>query len=162
MEFHPIPQPEEVSEREKQDAMGAYLMMFATTALGLPLPIVNMSASVVYFFVNKSKGRFVQFHSLQSMYSQIPVSLLNSYLIVWAVYIFANDAAFTNVFWGLLITAGIFNLFYFIFSIIGAVKAYHGRFYYFLFFGKIAYIQAYKIKNETEVKQQQMNMPPKM
>lgn len=162
MEFYPIPQPEEVSEREKQDAMGAYLMMFATTALGLPLPIVNMIASVVYFFVNKSKGRFVQFHSLQSMYSQIPVSLLNSYLIVWAVYIFANDAAFTNVFWGLLITAGIFNLFYFIFSIIGAVKAYHGRFYYFLFFGKLAYIQAYQIKNSEKVKEQQMNMPPKM
>lgn len=162
MDFYPIPQPEEVSEREKQDAMGAYLMMFATTALGLPLPIINMIASVVYFFVNKSKGRFVKFHSLQSMYSQIPVSILNSYLIVWAIYIFANDGTFSNVFWGLLITAGFFNLIYFIFSIIAAVKAYHGRFYYFLFFGKLSYIQAYQIKNSDEVKNQQINMPPKM
>lgn len=160
MEFYPIPQPEEVTEREKQDAMGAYLMMFATTALGLPLPIVNMIASIVYFFVNRSKGRFVQFHSLQSMYSQFPVSILNSYLVIWAIANVVNDNPFTNVFWGLLITAGVFNLFYFIFSIIAAVKAYRGQFYYFLFFGRLAYIQVYKMKEESN--NQAINLPPKM
>ncbi|MDI3527939.1 MAG: hypothetical protein PWR03_2123 [Tenuifilum sp.] len=41
MEFYPIPQPDEVSDIEKDDAMGAYFMMFATTGLGLPLPILE-------------------------------------------------------------------------------------------------------------------------
>lgn len=160
MEFYPIPQPEEVTEREKQDAMGAYLMMFATTAIGLPLPIINMIASIVYFFVNKSKGRFVQFHSLQSMYSQLPVSILNSYLVIWAIVNIAKNHPFTNIFWGLMITAAIFNLLYFIFSIVGAVKAYRGQFYYFLFFGRLSYIQAYKVKEEKM--NQRTNIPPKM
>ncbi|MGE0076568.1 MAG: DUF4870 domain-containing protein [Bacteroidales bacterium] len=160
MEFYPIPQPEEISEREKQDAMGAYLMMFATTAIGLPLPVVNMIASIVYFFVNRSKGRFVQFHSLQSMYSQLPVSILNSYLVIWAIVNVTKEHSFSNVFWGLLFTAGIFNLVYFIFSIIGAVKAYRGQFYYFLFFGRLSYIQAYKVK-DTETSKP-TNIPPKM
>ncbi|BDX39228.1 hypothetical protein CYCD_25830 [Tenuifilaceae bacterium CYCD] len=161
MEFHPIPQPEEVSERERQDGMGAYLMMFATTALGLPLPIINMIASIVYYFVNKSKGRFVQFHSLQSMYSQLPVSILNSYLVIWAIINIVKDHTFTNVFWGLLITAGVFNVVYFVFSIVAAVKAYRGRFYYFLFFGKLSYIQAYKVKGDESSKTF-VNTPPKM
>jgi hypothetical protein len=28
MEYYPLPQPAEIPEREKEDAMGAYLMMF--------------------------------------------------------------------------------------------------------------------------------------
>ena len=94
------------------------------------------------------------------MYSQLPVSILNSYLVIWAIVNITKDNPFTNVFWGLMITAGIFNLLYFIFSIIGAVKAYRGQFYYFLFFGRLSYIQAYKIKEDKS--NQTVNMPPKM
>jgi len=31
-----LPQPDEIPEREKEDAMGAYLMMFASLAIGSP------------------------------------------------------------------------------------------------------------------------------
>ena len=41
-----IPQPEEVSTREREDAMGAYLMIFGALAAGLPLPIINLIAAV--------------------------------------------------------------------------------------------------------------------
>ena len=40
--FHPLPQPNEVSSREREDGMGAYLMMFASLGVGLPLPIINL------------------------------------------------------------------------------------------------------------------------
>ncbi|QKG80030.1 DUF4870 domain-containing protein [Tenuifilum thalassicum] len=160
MEFYPIPQPDEVSDIEKDDAMGAYFMMFATTGLGLPLPIINLIASIIYYYLNRSKGRFVQFHSLQSLYSQIPVTLLNSALVIWAIINLVNDTPFTNTFWGLVITAGIFNIIYFIFSIIAAVKAKKGRFFYFLFFGKLAYIQAYKKMPTNENVKVNLNKPP--
>lgn len=160
MEFYPIPQPEEVSQREKEDASGAYLMMFATTALGLPLPIVNMIASIVYYFVNRSKGLFVRFHALQSLYSQIPVTTINSYLVIWAIVNLVNDHPFTNIFWGFAISAGVFNIVYFVFSIIGAVKAHRGRFYYFVFFGRLAYVQVYRKQDES--KNQPVNTPPKI
>lgn len=159
MEFYPIPQPEEIETREREDASGAYLMMFATTALGLPLPIINMIASIVYYFVNRSKGRFVQFHALQSMYSQLIVTAINSYLVIWAIVNLVDNNPFTNYFWGLAIAAGIFNLIYFIFSIIGAVKAHRGRFYYFVFFGRLAFVQVYKVREESIEKP--VNAPPK-
>ncbi|MDD2278284.1 MAG: DUF4870 domain-containing protein [Bacteroidales bacterium] len=160
MEFYPIPQPEELDAREKEDASGAYLMMFATTALGLPLPIINMIASIVYYFVNRSKGRFVQFHALQSMYSQLVISAINSYLVIWAIIKLVNNTEFTNVFWGLAIAVGAFNIVYFIFSIIGAVRAHRGRFYYFVFFGRLAFVQVYSKKEKLQEKP--VNFPPKM
>jgi len=44
MEYYPLQQPEDISEREKEDAMGSYLMMFAAVAIGLPLPIINIGS----------------------------------------------------------------------------------------------------------------------
>lgn len=158
MEFYPIPQPSELTDREKEDATGAYLMMFATTAIGLPLPVVNIIAAVVYYIVNRSKGLFVKFHTLQSMYSQIPVSLINSYGVIWAIVNFVKDKPFTNIFWGFVITAGVINIVYFTFSIIGAVRAHQGRFYYFIFFGRLSYIQAFRKVERTDA--EIVNKPP--
>lgn len=148
MEFHPIPQPEEISTREKEDATGAYLMMFATVAIGLPLPLINIIAAIVYYFVNRDKGMFVKFHSLQSLYSQLPVSLINSFAVIWAIVNFIKKNLFTSTFWGFVIMAGTITIIYFIFSIIAAVRAHKGRFYYFIFFGKLSYLQVYRKKEK--------------
>lgn len=161
MEYHPLPQPDEIEIRVREDAMGAYFMMFATAALGLPLPVLNLIAAIIYYYVNRSKGRFVQFHTLQSLYSQLPVSFLNIGLVVWLVINLVNDLSFTEVFWGYLIMTGIANIIYLIMSIIGAIKARNGVFYYFLFFGKLAYHQVYQVR-DNERSGIKVNAPPKM
>ena len=159
MEYHPIPQPDEIETRVKEDAMGAYFMMFATSAIGIPLPILNLVAAIIYYYVNRSKGKFVQFHTLQSLWSQIPVTLLNSGLVAWTIVNLVRDLGFSSYYWGYLVMVGIANLVYFIFSIIGAVKARKGVFYYFLFFGKIAYHQVYRIRPER-FESAPVNRPP--
>ena len=54
----------------------------------------------------------------------------------------------------------VWNLIYTIFSLIACVKARKGQFYYFIFFGRIAFEQYYgknaQIKREKEIK----NIPP--
>jgi uncharacterized membrane protein len=159
MDYHPLPQPGEIEERVKEDAMGAYFMMFATAALGLPLPILNLIAAVIYYYVNRDKGRFVQFHTLQSLYSQIPVTLLTSGLVVWTIGNFVGDFDFTSLYWGYLVMSGVAVLTYLIFSLIGAVRARKGLFYYFVFFGKLAYHQVYRVRPERRVSEMQ-NRPP--
>jgi uncharacterized membrane protein len=159
MEYHPIPQPEEIEVRAREDAMGAYFMMFATAALGLPLPILNLVAAIIYYYVNRDKGRFVQFHTLQSLYSQIPVSLLNCGLVAWTIVNLATDLDFTGFYWGYLVMTALADLVYFIFSIVGAVKARKGQFYYFIFFGKVAYHQVYRVRHEP-VSSGPVNRPP--
>jgi uncharacterized membrane protein len=159
-QFHSIPQPEDISIREREDAMGAYLMMFAAIAAGLPLPIINLIASIIYYFINRGKSLFVKFHSLQSLLSQIPTSLINASGVFWAIRIIFYGAEFSNLFKGYLVFIGAVNIVYVIFSLIAAVKARKGNFYYFILFGKIAYLQTYIVK---EVEQKiDVNLPPKL
>lgn len=108
--------------------MSTYSMMFATTGLGLPLLVIKLIASVVYYYANRAKGRLVQLHSLQ-MYSQVSISLLNSILIIWTAINLFDNKPLSNLFWGLLITTGIFIIIYFAYSIIAAIKVKKGRFY---------------------------------
>lgn len=149
--YHPVPQPDEVSKRERDDAMGAYLMMFAALAAGLPLPMLNLIASVIYYSVNKNKGRFVKFHCLQSLWSQLPTTALNIGLISWTIRnLIADDGYFSDTYKGYLAMVLIVNLLYFVFSIVGAVRARQGRMYYFLFFGRLSYQSAFAIREGSE------------
>jgi uncharacterized Tic20 family protein len=160
-EYQPIPQPEEIPVREREDAMGAYLMMFAAWGAGLPLPIINLIASFIYYIVNKNKGRFVLFHVYQSLFTQVLISLMNASVIYWFIHIIfiRNDEYFNDEFVAYFFTVVAFNLIYFIISIIGAVKARKGKFYYIIFFGKLSYHLAYRIKEE-KISTEPVNKPP--
>ena len=164
-----ITQPEDIPIREREDAMGAYLMMFGALAAGLPLPIINLIAAVIYYYLNRNKSRFVKFHTLQSLYSQFPTTLMNAGLIFWTVrmFVFAPDNSAldsaspfseNNAYWAYLWMVVLANLLYIIFSIIGAVRARKGHMYYFVFFGKLAYHRAFLRRPEDEMNHK--NLPP--
>jgi uncharacterized membrane protein len=161
-EYHPLPQPEEISTREKEDAMGSYLMMFAALGAGLPLPMLNILAAFIYYFLHKSKGRFVRFHVLQSLWSQIPTSLLNGAVVIWTIRIIFEGGEFSSAYLGLLAITVLINIIYFAVSIYAAVQARKGRFYYFLFFGRLAYHQVFQVKDEESeyVRANPSNKPP--
>ncbi|HUX21553.1 MAG TPA: DUF4870 domain-containing protein, partial [Spirochaetia bacterium] len=107
-----LPQPEEVSGNEKDDAMGAYLMMFASWAIGLPFPLFNLVAAMIYFFLNGRESRYVAFHAYQSLLSQIPVTLLNAGALGWLVAILLSNFDFSSGFliYALIVAAA--NLLY--------------------------------------------------
>lgn len=145
-EYYDLPQPEELTKKERDDAMGAYLMMFASVGAGLPLPILNLIAAIIYYYVNRSKSRFVKFHAYQSLISQLPTTLLNATALSWFIRNMINSTGFDQNFFGFVIAVILTNVAYFIFSIIGAIKARKGQMYYLLFFGKVSYVKAFKIK----------------
>ena len=145
-EYYDLPQPQELTKKERDDAMGAYLMMFASVGAGLPLPILNLIAAIIYYYVNRSKSRFVKFHAYQSLISQLPTTLLNAVALSWFIRNMINSAGFDQNFFGFVIAVILTNVAYFIFSIIGAIKARKGQMYYLLCFGKVSYVKAFKIK----------------
>src|SRR4051812_21586960 len=147
IEYYPLEQPDDLTIREKEDAMGAYLMMFAALGAGLPLPIINLLAAVIYYYINKSKSRFVQFHSYQALISTIPTALINAGLTFWVVRIIFFDWHINNNFKGYVAAAVIANIGYFIIGIIAAIKARKGIYYYYIFFGKIAYQKVFAVKS---------------
>lgn len=148
--YHPVPQPDEIEVREREDAMGGYFMMFASLAVGLPLPIINLIAAIIYYYLNKSKSRFVHFHSLQSLISQFPTSLMNAGLVFWTlqIWIFRN-IDFSQEFLGYLILTVVANLVYIVFSVVGAINARRGKLYYFVFFGKLSFHYAFRVRDES-------------
>jgi len=167
--YYPLPQPHELSEREKEDAMGAYLMMFASLATSLPLPVINLIAAVVYYYVNRKKSRFIHFNCLQSLLSQLPTTLVNWILLYWALQIFFFENYEVNdYFYAYLGFSVLANLIYFVYSIVAVVRARKGVFMYFILFGPYAYQQVYSKKNilnyENEDHQleveQKVNKPP--
>lgn len=159
--YHSVPQPEDIPVREREDAMGAYFMMFASAAIGLPLPVFNLIAAIIYYYINRSKSRFVSFHTLQSLLSQIPVTIINIGGVIWILRVIIHDLPFIDELKGYIAMIIIANLIYFAFSIVGAVRARKGRFYYFWFFGKWAFHQVYRIR-KVEPEEEILNKPPKM
>jgi uncharacterized membrane protein len=142
--------------------MGAYLMMFAALGAGLPLPIINLIAAVVYYYINKRATRFVRFHTHQALISQIPTTLMNAVAVFWGFRILLSDEWFlTDIYKGYLVAVVLANILYFIFGIIGAVKAHQGKMYYLLFFGKISYHTVFRMRPEESLESQQINLPPK-
>ena len=153
-----LPQPHELSEREKEDAMGAYLMMFASLATSLPLPIINLIAAVIYYYINRKKGRFIHFNCLQSLLSQLPTTLVNWGLLYWGLQIFFFDNyELSDYFYAYLGFSIIANLVYFIFSLVAAVRARKGIFMYFIFFGPYAYQKVYAKRNRLNYDNEDFN-----
>jgi len=161
-EYYPLEQPEELTIRQKEDAMGAYLMMFAAIGAGLPLPIINLAAAIIYYYINKSSSRFVKFHSYQALIATIPTTLINAGAMFWALRIFFTEWHVTSAFKGYILAAIIANIAYFIIGIIAAMKARKGIYYYYLFFGKIAYQKVFAIKPGDDKIEAPVNLPPNL
>ena len=155
-----LPQPHEIPKREREDAMGAYLMMFAAWGVGLPLPLLNLLAAIIYFFTNKRTSRFVSFHAYQSLLTQVPISILNAGAVAWVLRNLYKDHEFSDYFWTYLIFIGLWNLIYMVFSIIACVQARKGRFYYFWVFGRIAFARYYGPDAVSLEEREKPNLPP--
>lgn len=139
-----LPQPHEVTNREKEDAMAAYLMNFAAWGAGLPLPSLNLIAAAVYYFLNRRKSRFVAFHCFQAFTSQLPTTLINVVAVgTFIDFVLILDRPLPSFFWPYVIFAALMNVLYLGVSIYACVLAAKGRFYYFLVFGRWAYSKYY-------------------
>jgi len=138
----PIVSSENVTPKNRERAMAAYLTMFATSAAGLPLPFINFFAALAFHLFIKSSGPFVAFHSYQSMLSQLVVSVINGVAVVWLVWAIISDQ-FSTAFIAYAAGAVLCNIAYVIISLIAAYRAYKGRMIYFIFFGALAHRYAY-------------------
>lgn len=157
-----LPKPEEISQKAKDDAMGAYLMMFAAWGLGLPLPFLGLIASTIYYFINNKESRFAAFNAYQSLLLHLGVSILNAAVIIWGIVAWASPKIKLGpTFFIFLIFTILWNLIYMVFSIIACMKARKGRFYYFIFIGRIAFNKFYNKKAQTRQARIIENLPPK-
>ena len=126
-----------IYEDEAERASNAYLMSTVVLIVGLPMPIINMIATFMFYIANRKKTYFVRFHCIQSMLSQIFVIAMNSVAVWWVASIVWGDNQITNSFIAYIITILGFNLLEFIASLYAAIQTRKKHNVKFWFFGEL-------------------------
>lgn len=114
------------NESELERASNSYLMSLVAVIGGLPLPILNLLASIFFYLGNRKSTPFVKWHCTQNLLSQFGLFFLNSTGFWWTVSIVFDDEKVTNYYVGYMITLVLFNLVEFISAIILASKTRKG------------------------------------
>jgi hypothetical protein len=114
------------NESELERASNSYLMSLVAVIGGLPLPILNLLASIFFYLGNRKSTPFVKWHCTQNLLSQFGLFFLNSSGFWWTVSIVFDDEKVTNYYVGYMITLVLFNLVEFISTIILASKTRKG------------------------------------
>lgn len=112
-------QPE---EHEAEKASNSYLMSLIAIIAGLPLPIVNLIATLIFFMGNRKETYFVRWHCTQALLSQVTVFIINSFGFWWTMSILFSDEIITNNYIAYLFTILVFNLTEFIATIYTAIQ----------------------------------------
>jgi len=112
--------PPDESEAEK--ASNSYLMSLIAIMIGLPLPIINLIATAIFFFGNRKATYFVRWHCTQALLSQGITLLMNGPGIYWTLSILFGNGEMSNSYVAYMITIVFFNVLEFIATIYAATR----------------------------------------
>ncbi|WMW78074.1 hypothetical protein RF683_01120 [Flavobacterium sp. 20NA77.7] len=135
------------NESELERASNSYLMSLVAVIGGLPLPILNLLASIFFYLGNRKSTPFVKWHCTQNLLSQFGLFFLNSTGFWWTVSIIFDDEKATNVYFGYMIALVLFNIVEFISTIILASRTRKGIHAQLFFFSDIANLIVKKDEN---------------
>lgn len=116
-----------VTEHEAEAASNSYLMSLIAIICGLPLPIVNLIATVIFYFGNRKSTWFVRWHCTQALLSQLSLFLMNSYGFWWSIAIAFTEKEISGNYIAYLITIFIFNIVEFVATIFTAIQTRKGK-----------------------------------
>ena len=124
-------------EHEAEKASNSYLMSLIALIAGLPLPIINLIATLIFYIGNRKGTYFVRWHCTQALLSQFSVLFINSFGFWWTISIIFTDETITSKYIAYLITAFIFNLTEFIATIYTAIQTRKGIHVEWWFYGSL-------------------------
>ncbi len=116
----------EPGEHEAEAASSSYLMSLIAIIVGLPLPIINLVATLIFYLGNRKSTYFVRWHCTQALLSQLSMLIINSFAFWWTVSILFTEEVITNNYLAYIIVVLIFNLTEFIATIYTAIKTRKG------------------------------------
>lgn len=127
----------EPGEHEAETASSSYLMSLVAIVAGLPLPIVNLIATLFFYIGNRKSTYFVRWHCIQALLSQLSMLFINSFGFWWTVSIVFTDEKITNNYIAYVIAVIIFNLTEFIATIYTAIQTRKGIHVEWWFYGDL-------------------------
>ena len=130
----------EPGEHEAETASSSYLMSLIAIIIGLPLPIVNLIATLIFYLGNRKSTYFVRWHCTQALLSQLSMLFINSYGFWWTVSIIFTEESITSNYIAYIIAEIIFNLTEFIATIYTAIQTRKGIHVEWWFYGTLTNI----------------------
>lgn len=124
-------------DSESEKASNSYLMSVVGIIVGLPLPIINMIATTIFFFNHRDSTYFVRWHCTQSLLSQTMLIIMNSVGVYWTYDIIFSDGIVTNTYIAYLLTILLFNAIEFFATIYSATVTRKGKHVEWWFFGTL-------------------------
>ena len=128
------------SEHETETASSSYLMSLIAIIVGVPLPIVNLIATLIFYLGNRKSTYFVRWHCMQALLSQLSMLFINSYAFWWRVSLIFKDETITSNYIAYIIVALVFNLTEFITTIYTAIQTRKGIHVEWWFYGTLTNI----------------------
>jgi hypothetical protein len=127
-------------EYESERASNSYLMSVVAVMAGLPLPIVNLIATGMFYIANRKATYFVRWHSMQALLSQSFTFPINVVAVYWTLFIAFGDGHISNTYIAYIITIILFNLLEFSATVYAAVHTRRGNHVEWWFFGPLTHI----------------------
>jgi uncharacterized membrane protein len=112
-------------------------MSVVAVIAGLPLPIINLVATAIFFLGNRKGSYFVRWHCTQALLSQLTVLVMNSAGFYWTLSIILANKSLTNDYIAYMITIVLFNLVEFVATIYAAIQTRKGKHVAWWFFGPL-------------------------
>jgi hypothetical protein len=124
-------------EHEAEKASNSYLMSLIAIIAGLPLPIINLISTIIFYLGNRKGTFFVRWHCTQALVSQFSIFFINSFGFWWTVSIIFSEEIITSKYIAYMITVLIFNLAEFITTIYTAIQIRKGIHVSWWFYGNL-------------------------
>ena len=125
------------SEHEAEKASNSYLMSLLAIIAGLPLPIINLIATFVFYLGNRKGSYFVRWHCTQALVSQLTVLLMNSVGFWWTISIIFSEEVISGRYISYILTILIFNIIDLIATIYTAIETRKGIHVKWWFYGDL-------------------------
>tara|TARA_B100001250_G_scaffold343309_1_gene311927 strand:- start:350 stop:781 length:432 start_codon:yes stop_codon:yes gene_type:complete len=125
------------SEDEKESASNSYLMSLIAGIFAIPIPIINLIATLIFYLANKKNTHFVRWHCTQALLSQLSMLFINSIGFWWTISVFFYSNSITNSYISYIVVMLLFNLTEFIATIYSAIQTRKGVHVQWWFYGKL-------------------------
>ena len=127
----------EPGEHEAEKASNSYLMSLIAVIAGLPLPILNLLATLIFYLANKKATYFVRWHCTQALLSQLSLLFINSFAFWWTMSVMFLSETISNKYIAYMIAALLFNLAELIATIYTAIQTRKGIHVEWWFYGSL-------------------------
>jgi len=131
------PFPYEPSEHESERASNSYVMSLVALLAGMPLPIVNLLATLFFYIANRKSTYFVRWHCTQALLSQFSLLFMNSAGFWWTISILFTDEQISADYAAYMFTILVFNITEFVATVYTAVQTRKGKHVEWWFYGTV-------------------------